>query len=1168
MSKHASGKWLNPFQQALLRPDTYIGSCETHEEVMFVYENDAIVRKKISYNHGLLQLPTETLSNAIDNKWSSDQEGVKMTYIQIEVDKETGRITITNDGLGIPIVKHSYEYKDPITGKVTNNEMYPAELYFGYMLTSTNYDDNQKRKTSGRNGMGAKAAGVFSTLLEVEHVDVEQHKKFVQRYEDHYETRSEPEITRYPNKTSYTKISFIPDYQYFSYPGLDEDLVSLLHKMAYDCAMITGLAVYFNEEKIVIKSLAKYVQLYYPKANMMALTHGSDEALLVEINTTTEVFEDRDLANMAFVNGVWTKKGGVHVDVWRDTIIGQMVKSLNTGQKKKKERLVQAKVLYPYFCLFLRCEVDKPKFDSQTKDYLTKPTPTTRPFTEDELKKVLKWPFVADLREKLATLDTAAATRKVRIHSGKKLLLCRWAGKKAEQCCLFITEGLSAMTMAKRGIESTEHGLDRMSIFAIKGKFPNIKTMTRLQLMKNEEVKTIVGVLNLEWGKDYSEDANFKTLTHQAGVVIMADQDDDGEHIRGLLLNFFKMGWPSLFGRAGFIRSFTTAVTKISLKKGEDIFFYSNPERKQWEREHPNAKMKTEPKYYKGIGSHRPEEIVEYFFEPKYVNYTDELEEDTEMMEVGFNDKKRDTRKEMIVKHMSPCSELGGHDFDAEAGVCTKTEGDMPLSEFISGRLIPIFFRADLLRMIPNMFDGFKEGARKVFYGISFTGTKSKGVENLIGDIKSTTGYHHAGKGLEEIIINMGRGFVGTNNIPLLTNDGEYGTRTFGGKDHAAPRYLFTCLEEVVATIFPKDHEELYQHLYDNKDKIEFEQYMPVIPMILINPSNGIACGFSTTIPGFDPEKVCEWILTWLKDERKVKKLAPLQPYFRGYKGTITLDQEKREWISRGSVREAKPGWLVIEELPVGVWTSKFMKTIIEWKHGSTEEVKKVGTKKPKKPKKVDKLLKDYDAQSTANSIKILLRPNDKFDQAQHLDPLLSNTHSLRNMVVIDRNGYPHRFTSAEELLLRMVPIYLAFFARLKQHKIDQATEHLRRETNRFKFVQEVLNGKLDMSLKEDDVVELLRKRKYDQLNQSFDYLLSMQMRSMNEDRLEKIAKEKVKWEAEVQMWNDKSDKEIWRERIEDFLQAYHKFLTTRIDEYTQTKKKRKSKKKVALTDD
>ena len=234
------GRTYDVFTQARHRPDWFIGSVQVTRREAWVWDEAAhrvVKQRDAQWVPGLLKLVEEVVSNAVDNVWRSREAGVPAKRIDISVTEE-GEITVTNDGLHIPVVRHTYERKDPYTHTVTREEMYPAELYFRYMMSGTNYDDTQLRKTSGRNGMGAKAANVFSTAFAVDHVDPHAKKRFRQSYTNTWSAipkegteaeadrgtvhmrvvPSAPHVTASSRKTGYTTITFTPDYAYFHTP--------------------------------------------------------------------------------------------------------------------------------------------------------------------------------------------------------------------------------------------------------------------------------------------------------------------------------------------------------------------------------------------------------------------------------------------------------------------------------------------------------------------------------------------------------------------------------------------------------------------------------------------------------------------------------------------------------------------------------------------------------------------------------------------------------------------------------------------------------------------------------------------------------------------------------------------------------------------------------------
>lgn len=153
-------------EHILLRPDTYIGSIEKHTQNLWVYDEEAkaMVHRSISYVPGLYKIFDEILVNAADNK----QRDPKMDSLKVIIDQENNLISVYNNGDGVPVEIHQEE------------GVYVPELIFGHLLTSSNYDDNVKKTTGGRNGYGAKLTNIFSTEFVIETADGKRKKKYKQ----------------------------------------------------------------------------------------------------------------------------------------------------------------------------------------------------------------------------------------------------------------------------------------------------------------------------------------------------------------------------------------------------------------------------------------------------------------------------------------------------------------------------------------------------------------------------------------------------------------------------------------------------------------------------------------------------------------------------------------------------------------------------------------------------------------------------------------------------------------------------------------------------------------------------------------------------------------------------------------------------------------------------
>lgn len=1224
------GKRLNPFQHALKRPDTYIGSAQTVSKETWIYkdppnsgadeedgdwakspeEEDAVqddmvrvVQKLIRYNPGLISVIKEILSNAIDNKWRSEQHSITMKSITITIDNDPesekfGWITIMNDGYCIPVEKAKYEYEDYRTGKTTEEWLYPAEVFFGEMLAGTNFDEDDTRKTSGKNGMGGKAAVVFSKEMIVDQSNPEQRKRFVQTYRNNGTERDEPIITSYKSKVGYTSISFLPDYEYFKYEEkMGDDLFNLLKRLIYECAMITKLNVTLNGEKVLVKDLTKYVRMFYPNVKENCMMHfvapNGDECVLVEKGYADREETD-DISHVSWVNGVNTLDGGVHVAAWRDAIIPAIVLQYNARKPPKGEKTplkTTAKQLYPYFTLFVRCEVAGAKFDTQTKDRCNSPDPILLavPKSKEEkafkesikasIPKILKWNFVLLSDEKLSmiadrTQSTKEKTGKKRLCFGSKADDANFADTdKAEDCVGIVNEGLSAKAFADRLVAAIENGTDYYGTFAIKGKFLNVQNSSKRKTNANKEVQSIKDFFGLTTGADYRDPATRKTLRY-GKIWLMTDQDDDGFHIRGLLLNFFYTMWPSLFelkckDGTPFIESFTTAV--VMARKGTKTLklIYSNPDAREWLKDPENTKGWT-IKYYKGLGTHKPGDEETYLDDPKKIKYTLDGQE-AEYMDLGFNDKQSNWRKTWITQDMTKPGEVA---LMEEAYAPITIDGELSLSGFVSEQLI-IYHIMSLSRAIPNMYDGFKESQRKAFFGISQDPDAKKGtenLENLVGSVKKLTGYHHGAKSLEDTIKKMAMGFVGSNNIPLLKNAGEFGTRKVGGGDAAAGRYIETGLEEICKSIFSTLDEPLLEKKKEEGKIVEYKFYMPILPMILINGADGMASGFSTKIPCYNPEDIATWIELWLDSEDGTVEMNALKPWYRGFIGEIELlakagkdpvlytgeeGQTAVAWRSKGILEKSttNKGWWYIRELPIGMWTTA-MKMHIEWLWNGTPPE---GSKK----KKGERYLKDVRWKGTVNTVRWEILPTKDFipdmEVAGNFRCLQDVSH-LTNMHMLDENDYPVKFASPEEFLASFCQTRLNYYEMRKNYWLDEHKRELVRESDRYKYVKAVVEQKLNMYQSDEDLEKDMLELGLRKSDGRFEYLLSMQMRSMTVKKMEEIKKDITRIKGLVNEFNSKTTREMWKVDLQKFREAYAKFLTTRSEEL-KFKKKRAVKK-------
>lgn len=490
-----------------------------------------------------------------------------------------------------------------------------------------------------------------------------------------------------------------------------------------------------------------------------------------------------------------------------------------------------------HFFLFVNSLIENPAFTSQTKEQLTtKPSAFGSRFVmpEDFIKKVQKTSVIqqildyANLKADKA-LQKSDGSRRKRINNGNLVDANKAGTKESADCVLILTEGTSAQSLAVAGVAAIG-GQDNFGVFPLRGKLLNVREASHDQIMKNAEIQHIKQILGLQHKKVY-ESAKELRYGH---IMIMTDQDHDGSHIKGLLINFFEAQYPSLLRLPNFLIEFITPIVKAykgSLKKPtKSISFFTIPEWEYWAKN--NTERGWDHKYYKGLGTSDEEDAKVYFADlAKHMKYFAMMDEEgSKRIELAFAKNKADERKEWL-RLYQPGTYLD------------HTTERITVPDFVDRELI-LFSIADCARSIPSVVDGLKPGQRKILFGaFKRKLTKEMKVAALAGYVSESTNYHHGEQSLQSTITNMGQTFVGSNNVNLLEPSGNFGSRLHGGKDAASARYIYTLLSPFARKLCPQVDDPLLSYNTDDDHEIEPAWYVPIIPLILVNGSEGIGTG-------------------------------------------------------------------------------------------------------------------------------------------------------------------------------------------------------------------------------------------------------------------------------------------------------------------------------------
>lgn len=1101
---------LDPITHILKRPDMYCGSNRIREVTEYLAGADFTISKQsIKSSPAILRIFVEVLSNAIDNVDRSTKAGIPCTKIKVSIDKETGETSVWNDGDVVPIEL------DPV------QNCYNHTMIFGRLLTGSNYDDEEERVVAGRNGLGSKLCNVFSEKFTVEGCDPTAGKTLVQTWTNNMRDTEGPVIKPTKLTKGYTKITWIPDFKHFGIKKYTKDIIKLYTRYVIDAAMISKVNVSINDVPIGVNNLTKYGALYSSPTN---------EKLLIKTDTCEVLLTPAtEFEAISFVNGVFTKLGGQHVDSWSEAIFRPIVDKFNGKNKgKSKTPKININDVKQFFRIFVVATVVRPEFDGQDKNKLESPvvSATVKPAN---INAIMKWSVIESIEDVIRSKEMLVLKKSEKGKSRVKIEgfdpANNAGGKHSNECTLIVCEGLSAKTYAVAGIQHGVYGKtgrDWYGILPLTGKLLNVRNAPPTTIAANKVVTNIIQALGVQHGVDYTIDTNYKTLNY-GKMMFMTDADHDGIHIEALLMNMFHSLFPTLMERENpFIVSMKTPIARVFLPKQDDLLFYDERRFNDWLSKQSG---KVNVKYYKGLGTTKTEDVPDTFG-LKMVEYILD-DTSTKNMEKAFHKNKADDRKQWLAEY-APLENKFSLDDQKELTT-------MNVTDFINGELIK-FSHADCARSIPSGIDGLKESQRKILYAVlkrnlKFSG-KSLKVAQLSGYTAEHSNYHHGEQNLQDTIIGMANEFPGTNNIPLLYRDGQFGTRLDGGADAASARYIFTKMDMLTEYIFREEDNPVLTQVNDDGDLVQPEFYVPIIPMILVNGSLGIGTGWSSSVPCYNPLDLTKAVRQWMTGNREEPVIVDgecvnspfgeFRPWYRGFKGDITF-AGKGKWNTCGTISNVKKNTVEVTELPIGMWTNKFK--------DSCEDLLQ---------SKQIKGLKNY---STPKDVKFVITESDNGMLCNKTNMKLQTTLHTTNMVMFDDKERLVKYETIDEIIDKFCRVRFDFYTKRKAHQIKVLENHIKHLKNKVDFVEAVMSDKLKiMNVKEDIVVSSMDKFGLDREDDSFDYLLRLQVRTFTNEKVVAMKTELDTNKNNLTTLQLMTECGLWENDLDEFEKQYAKF--------------------------
>ena len=1040
--------------------------------------------------------------------------------------------------------------------------------------------------------------------------------KYKQVFESNMSVKRDPKIDKYSGD-DFTEVTFYPDLSKFGMTSLDSDIVSLMMKRVYDIAGSIGEStkIYLNNKRLQVKGFKDYCELYLKAFNV----DGGVPRVHEKVNNRWEIVISLSdpkegcgqFQQVSFVNGICTTKGGTHVNHVVDKFLPKLMERVES--KNKGGMKVQPFHIKNHLWVFVNCLIENPSFDSQTKETLTIKQDqfgSSCSVTDAVVNKVLKIGVIEQVVSWIKSKQDQNINRLVkgggvggsgnsRILGIPKLEDANDAGTRSgDKCTLILTEGDSAKALAVSGLAVV--GRDKFGVFPLRGKLLNVRDATYSQTVENKEIQALMRIVGLDPAKQYTDSSALKHLRY-GSIMLMTDQDHDGSHIKGLLINMIHYWWPSLCRLDGFLKEFVTPIVKVSNGRDSREFF-TLTEYEQWKRASDDGRG-YKVKYYKGLGTSTAKEARDYFSEidKHRIGFKWSSETDGESIDMAFNKKRADDRKEWI----------NGY----EEGSCVDHRiKALGYADFINKELVQ-FSKYDVMRSIPSVVDGLKPGQRKVLFCAFKRNLKSDiKVAQFIGYVSEQSAYHHGEQSLESTIVGMAQDFVGSNNVNLLFPSGQFGTRLQGGKDAASGRYIYTRLCNHTRKIFNMHDDALLLYQTEEGQRIEPKWYCPIVPTVLINGAEGIGTGWSTSVPCYDARDVVSNLRNLLRGE----SLRDMVPAYRGFDGSVEPNG-KGGFEFSGKIRAVGDTCIEITELPVKTWTQNYKEFLTEMLEDyakfiekSARDAKKNGkkaaapvTRKKKTAAAAPKQRQRGSARSSENvtpdndesqddeaiasarrrvaevatgvqikdfkeyhtehfvNFKIELSAENLIKaQAMGLEKAfkLKSTIGTSNMVLFDPNGKIRRYDTALEIIEEFAALRIELYGKRKSYLVSKLEREIEIIQNKVKFVTAVISGEITFANKKS--VELLKDLKLAGIksmheiesefkihglaetdiatssSSAYDYLLGMSLWSLTKEKVDALKEELEQKRQEAMVLKKTSPEQMWDTDLVELLMA------------------------------
>lgn len=1163
-----------------LRSHIFGGSHVREKRKVYVYnkKTNKLENREITTPKLMERLFLEILSNAVDNAFKSQRMGVQCPYLEITMTGDT--FSIKSTGIPIPVDIHPYFYNQNQFGTV-------VELIFGVIGAGGNTNDSVAKQGGGQNGYGAKLVNVFSRYFEVEVGDNIRgfHQKTIWRKNmmEKVSTVITPEYSVttipdqngmfhiYPTGNKYTGENFVKitskgDFRKFGCPHFTEDELELYMKYAAEASYNAKFVCVFNGVTLDCRSATSLVNIFPKEMSKNSLIHYEfftppplsgkqlDDAIAnLQIIPSVELIvidSPGEGMHISYCNGIYNLEGGEHTDTsYRELLksvkeIIQSSKGFDKGLDMAKLNITDIKkhctVIIKYKCI-------DPVFKGQDKEKLIKPAPKIN-ITIDEVSKIKKWSLVNSIYTTLTgkhLKDINDKNGKSRIKGDFNFEDANWIDTPRQgETVLILCEGNSAGSYILKWILGTPERKDKYAAFLLRGKFKNVTDVGILELESNPEIAKLIKYMGLRYGVDYTTPEGLATLRYGA-IYCMVDADSDGSHIQCLILNFLYRLFPTFLLAKRF---FYVQTPVIRILKGPgggtQHIFYNMFDYKKYVESTGGAPHTA--KFFKGLASGK-DVYAKEDSQMSPIVYTNFDQLANSAFDIAFKKGLTNNRKRWI--------ELWRNKIDYEVVHQLSRENPrymyINISDYINTKLVE--YSVDTFsRALPSYKDGLKKSQRQVLWYILLEwnfGHSRKGevnIEAIALGAKTKSKYHHGD--LTDTLARMGSNYPGSNNIPLMAQEGQFGSRNKLGKDIGASRYVETKPESIISKIFDKELMELIECNIVESKEVEPKWIPSKIPLHIINGVIGLATAYSTEIPSYHPVDVIMWIINYISD----KPCFPMIPWFKGFTGKVELEILKNKYKKdKDLVIEGQEMLSYYEGLTLtttGIYQvvcerdQQYSEVINGKKQKVTHKVKDIfiseipigvaiAKYRSVMEEKCDKI---NDQMATTDTPSMIIEGwKDKVDLKELK---LVQRSGMCNITLIDDDSFPIQMRNVYEALKIYCDNMKLLYDKLKKTRLLNLEKEIKDEMKRIKLIELLLNDTIiTKKQKESYIAQQLAS--YDI---EYDYYKKLGRRSESEEGYTEHVNKLIDLQKQYTIINEKHYLAEWHQDLIDIMKHFN----------------------------